>query len=181
MPGLPAEFFDKIQTLGIAETSEILTISVSEQRLRLFKNRLCAVEYAVSTAEKGIGCHRDSYQTPVGLHRISQKIGKGQPSGTIFKERKPAGKCQSIKSGSLNAGTNHDDLILTRILWLEGLEPGVNRGGDVDTFSRYIYIHGTNREDLLGQPDSHGCIRMRNADVKTLFDSVELGSLVWIG
>ena len=190
MSSLPAEIFDKLRAFKIAETREILWVSVREQKLRLFVNRRPTGEFSVSTAAKGIGCTRNSHQTPTGLHRIAQKIGDGEPAGTIFKERVPVGvRSQKSEARSLeNQISNHEsrmsnlepDLILTRIVWLEGLEPGVNQGGNVDTFARYIYIHGTNHEDRIGQPASHGCVRMRNDDVIKVFDQVSVGSLVWL-
>jgi len=175
MAGLPEEFFATLKALGIAETPQILWVSVAEQRLRLFVSRLPVADYQISTAKAGVGCRKNSHQTPVGLHRIAQKIGDRQPPGMIFKERQPTTVWKS------ETNTNRQsDLILTRILWLEGLQPDVNQGGDVDTFARYIYIHGTNHEESIGQPASHGCVRMRNRDVLDLFDGVEVGSLVWI-
>ena len=176
MSALPAEFFDVLKANKVVETAQILWVSASEQRLRLFVHRLPTAEFSVSTANNGLGCRVNSYQTPTGLLRIARKIGDGEPVGTIFKERLPAGVFYP-SSPILHPPS---DLILTRILWLEGLELGINRGGDVDTFSRYIYIHGTNHEEKIGQPASHGCIRMRNDDVLNLFDAVEVGSLVWV-
>ncbi len=190
MSTLPEEFFAAIRARSIAETRLVLWVSVTEQRLHVFLDRRPAAEYAVSTATNGVGCRRDSFQTPTGLHRIARKIGDGQPRGTIFKERTPTTswkpeirnpKPETISNRQSVIGSRQSDLILTRILWLEGLEPGVNRGGEVDTFHRYIYIHGTNHEDLIGQPASHGCVRMRNDDVMGLFETVEIGTLVWIG
>ena len=152
-------------------------------------NRLPTAEYPVSTAKNGVGCRRDSFQTPTGLHRVAQKIGDGQPVGMVFKERKPTTEWKSeIRNPKSETNPNQrsaisnrrSDLILTRILWLEGLDPGVNHGGDVDTFARYIYIHGTNHEELIGHPASRGCVRMRNGDVMQLFDDVPVESLVWI-
>jgi lipoprotein-anchoring transpeptidase ErfK/SrfK len=101
----------------------------------------------------------------------------------IVKERKPTTVWKSEANSNRQSAIGNrrsQDWILTRILWLEGLQPGVNQGGEVDSFSRYIYIHGTNHEELLGQPASHGCVRMSNLDVLLLFDAVETGSLVWI-
>lgn len=174
MTRLPVEIRQALDAAKIAETRSILWISVGEQRLRLYHHGVPVAEYAVSTSAKGTGCRQNSFQTPTGLHRVAKKIGEGQPVGMVFKERKPT---------TLNAqrSTLNEDRILTRILWLEGLEPGVNQGGEVDTFERYIYIHGTNHEDKIGQPASLGCVRMRNDDVVKLFDAVEEGTLVWIG
>jgi len=113
----------------------------------------------------------DSNQTPLGLHRVAQKIGAGHPIGTVFRSRKPVGYTWQ---GSPNASIVH------RILWLEGLEPGFNRGGSVDTFSRYIYIHGFGDQTTLGRPFSHGCIHLAADDLIPLFDRVPVGTLVWI-
>lgn len=176
MTRLPVEFRRALETVKIAETPVFLWVSVAEQRLRLYHRGRFVAEYAVSTSAKGTGCRKNSYQTPTGLHRVAEKIGDGQPVGMVFKERKPFG----VQSSEFRVQSS-EDLILTRILWLEGLEPGVNRGGEVDSFGRYIYIHGTNHEDKIGRPASRGCIRMRNDDVVKLFDAVEPGTLIWIG
>lgn len=134
-------------------------------------------QYPVSTAANGAGETRGSYCTPRGRHRIAQKIGAGVPLYAAFRGREPTGE---IWTPGLEAENPGRDWILTRILWLEGLEPGRNRGGSVDTQARYIYIHGTNEEHRIGTPASHGCIRMRNADVAELFDLVEVGTEVRI-
>ncbi len=134
-------------------------------------------QYPVSTAAKGTGEESGSFRTPRGRHRIAEKIGAGMPLGTAFKARVPTGE---IWTPELNAENPGRDWILTRILWLEGLEPGKNRGGNVDTHDRYIYIHGTHEEHKIGTPASHGCIRMKNADVAELFDLVRVGTEVRI-
>lgn len=134
-------------------------------------------QYPVSTAAKGAGERNGSYCTPRGRHRIAQKIGAGAPLYAAFRGREPTGE---VWTPALEAENPGRDWILTRILWLEGLEPGRNRGGSVDTQARYIYIHGTNEEHRIGTPASHGCIRMRNADVAALFDLVEVGTEVRI-
>ncbi|HEY5740773.1 MAG TPA: L,D-transpeptidase [Gammaproteobacteria bacterium] len=130
--------------------------------------------YPVSTAANGIGNRVDSYMTPHGIHRIEQKIGGDEPRGMVFEARKPTGRVAS------NLDNRDQDEITSRILWLGGLEPGINRDGDCDTRSRYIYIHGTSDERRIGQPVSAGCIRMNNADVIELFEEVEVGDLVII-
>lgn len=135
-------------------------------------------EYPVSTAKNGLGEKNGSYCTPRGRHRIAAKIGAGQPLYAVFKGRAPTGEVWSRELAAKNPGR---DWILTRILWLEGLEPGKNKGGTVDSHSRYIYIHGTDEEHLIGTPASHGCIRMKNQDVAELFDLVEEGTEVRIG
>jgi hypothetical protein len=134
-------------------------------------------QYPVSTATNGPGEHSGSYCTPRGRHRVAEKIGAGAPLYAAFKSRQPTGE---IWTPELDAQHPGRDWILTRILWLEGLEPGRNKGGSVDSHARYIYIHGTNEEHKLGKPASHGCIRMRNADVVELFDRVEVGTEVRI-
>ena len=134
-------------------------------------------EYPVSTAKNGLGEQSGSYCTPRGRHRIAAKIGAGQPLYAVFKARVPTGE---IWSRELAASEPGRDWILTRILWLEGLEAGRNKGMPVDTHDRYIYIHGTDEEHLIGTPASHGCIRMKNADVLDLYNLVEEGTDVLI-
>lgn len=153
-------------------------ISIPEQRLRLLDRagRLLA-EYPVATARNGAGETRDSGCTPRGRHVVRARIGDGQPLGAVFVGRRPTGE---IWSPQLAAQFPARDWILTRILWLSGCEPGVNRLGDCDTMQRYIYIHGTPDSAAMGVPLSHGCIRMRNADVIELFDLVPVGTPVLI-
>lgn len=130
--------------------------------------------YPISTAANGMGNRVNSYQTPSGIHRVRQKIGGDQPRGTVFEARKPAGRV------TRNLDNRDQDEITSRILWLDGLEQGVNRGGDCDTYSRYIYIHGTSDEKRIGEPVSAGCIRMKNDDVIELFEDVTVNDLVLI-
>ena len=115
--------------------------------------------------------------TPRGLHEIAERIGAGQPAGTVFKSRVPTGLHFSEVPADQSESRN---LITSRILWLRGLGPGVNAGGDVDTYNRYVYIHGTQREDRIGKPMSAGCILMRNTDIIELYEGVRTGDLVWI-
>ena len=125
--------------------------------------------YAISTSKNGLGERNGSYCTPRGRHIVRAKIGAGQPLGAVFVRRRPTGE---IWTPALHAAFPGRDWILTRILWLSGCEPGVNRLGDVDTMRRYIYIHGSPDSAELGKPGSIGCIRMRNADIAELFDLV---------
>ena len=125
----------------------------------------------ISTAVRGTGQKKDSNKTPLGLHQIVEKIGENDPIGTIYKGRK------AIAS---NGKGNPNALITDRILWLDGLEPNFNRGDDVDSHQRYIYIHGVGDESLLGQPNSQGCIHLAAADLLPLFDQVPTGTLVYI-
>jgi hypothetical protein len=134
--------------------------------------------YPVSTAERGAGERVGSFQTPRGRHLIRAKIGAGCPLYTVFSARRPTGQ---IWTPELDATCPGRDWILTRILWLSGCEPGFNRLGEVDTMRRYIYIHGCGESAPLGQPHSHGCIRMGNRDVRELFDLVPVYCAVEIG
>lgn len=133
--------------------------------------------YRVSTSKFGTGERNGSLKTPTGRHRIRARIGTGCPAGTVFVGRRPTGE---IWSEALAAAHPDRDWILSRILWLSGLEPGRNRFGDVDSMRRYIYIHGMPDSEPCGEPGSIGCIRMRNDDVIELFDRVEVGTLVEI-
>jgi lipoprotein-anchoring transpeptidase ErfK/SrfK len=133
--------------------------------------------YRVATAAKGVGELNGSEQTPRGWHVIRAKIGAGLPAGAVLVSRRPTGE---IYSPALRARFPGRDWILTRILWLSGLEPGRNRLGRVDTMRRYIYIHGCPDEDPMGVPSSHGCIKMRNDEVIELFERVPVGTRVQI-
>lgn len=135
-------------------------------------------QYPISTAANGLGEANGSHCTPRGRHRIAEKIGAFAPLCSAFKSRQPTGE---VWTPELDAEFPGRDWILTRILWLEGQEPGKNQGGTVDSHNRYIYIHGTNEEHKLGSPASHGCIRMKNADIAELFDLVKEGTEVRIG
>lgn len=152
-------------------------VDVGLQRLTVLRRGRKVATYPVSTATLGTGSESGSNRTPLGLHRVCKKIGDGEPHGMIFVGRVPVGKIATIKVDAVDAA---EDLILTRILWLDGLEEGKNRGGSVDSRSRYIYIHGTNEEGLIGRPASHGCVRMRNADVVELCDLIVEGVVVEI-
>ena len=133
----------------------------------------------MSTARAGVGCVADSLRTPLGLHRVAEKIGEGAPKGMVFKARVPTGRVWT------DGPAPEDNLITTRILWLEGLEPGRNAGQDgtgrvVDTKSRFVYIHGTNQAARLGTPNSHGCVLLSDDDVLDLFDRVPAGTPVYL-
>lgn len=134
-------------------------------------------EYPVSTSKYGTGCQNGSEKTPLGLHRIADKLGGAMPVNEVFIGRIPQGSLEECIERGVDLP---DDVIMSRIMWLEGMEPGRNKGGYVDTYQRYIYIHGTNHEDQIGTPTSIGCIRMRNQDVVDLFRLVEVGSEVLI-
>ena len=150
-------------------TSSIaLEVSVADQRMVLLENGLATREYVISTALNGIGCEEGSNCTPTGRFQIAEMHGAEAPWGTIFKGRVPVGQWAE-------GDESEEDLVLTRILWLEGLDPE-----NANTKDRYIYIHGTNQESQLGTPVSHGCVRMRNAEVIELFDLVSVGTPVRI-
>lgn len=142
-------------------------VSIPGQWLRLFVNEELSVDLPVSTSKYGIGTVPDSYCTPTGNFQIAEKIGHGAPLWSIFRGRRPTGELAS------EGGT--EDLVLTRILWLDGLEVG-----NANTRERFIYIHGTNHESQIGLPASHGCVRLRNRDMVDLFDRVSEGDRVLI-
>lgn len=147
-----------------------LAIDIPTQTLRLFDEAGRAVRrYPVSTARNGPGERVDSLCTPRGRHIVRAKIGAGQPPGAVFRGRRPTGE---VWTPELDAAHPGRDWMLTRLLWLSGCEPGFNRLGDVDTMRRYIYIHGAAESAAMGQAASHGCVRMRNADILELFDLV---------
>ena len=155
-----------------------IEVSISEQNLRLFDSENCLLmDTKVSTAKNGVGERSNSECTPRGQHVIRAKIGAGCPVNTVFEKRRPTGE---LYVPELRSKYPNRDWILTRILWLSGKELGFNRLGSVDTMRRYIYIHGAPRDERMGVPTSHGCIRMSNADVISLFDFVEVGDLVMI-
>ena len=156
----------------------IVAVSLDAQRLEVHGDGATLATFSVSTSKFGPGELRDTFRTPRGRHVIRAKIGAGQPLGAVFRGRRPTGE---IYSPALARAYPNRDWILTRILWLSGLEIGKNRLGDVDTMRRYIYIHGTPEADVLGVPGSIGCIRMSNRDVVELFDLVPVGTVVEIG
>lgn len=180
-PKPPPAFLLALRRHRVAPTRFALIVSVARQRVTLFEldpqhPRPPAYRFRqtfiASTSRHGVGQIMGSNQTPLGLHRIARKIGGAQPVGTVFKSRKPIGL---ISQGRPDAAIAH------RILWLDGLEPGRNRGGQVDTYSRYVYIHGVGDETTLGRPASIGCVHLAAADLVPLYRRVPRGTLVWIG
>lgn len=154
-----------------------LHIDIALQQLRLVRDGTPLRSYTVSTALNGVGEVNGSGCTPRGLHRVRAKVGAGCAPGTVFVGRRATGEVYSPDLAAANPGR---DWVLTRILWLSGCEPGLNRGGAVDTLRRYIYIHGCPDDCAMGVPLSHGCVRMTNADVIDLFDWVAVGTWVHI-
>ena len=155
----------------------LIRISIDEQRLQLLEGDHIIMDTAVATAANGPGEVMHSECTPRGWHRVRARIGEGCPAGTVFVGRRPTGE---VYSSALKAAHPQRDWMLTRILWLCGLEPGRNRFGNVDSMRRYIYIHGCPDEDAMGIPSSHGCVKMRNEEVIQLFDRVPVGTRVLI-
>jgi len=186
----PRGFLLTCQRLGVPPSRFVLTVSVDDQTLSLAERTWrpgcgrCARPEAgtpngyrvvrtfrCSTSRFGVGQSEGSNRTPLGLHRIAEKIGGGRPPGAVFKSRRAVGfTWQGMP----------DATITSRILWVEGLEPGFNRGGSVDSHARYIYIHGTGDETGLGRPASCGCIHLAANDLIPLFDKLPIGTLVWI-
>src|SRR5215472_10269697 len=176
------ELISAFEKSGVVPTQFLFAVSIAGQTASLFENRSTSsqskVDYSLiktfpcSTSRFGIGQEEGSNCTPLGLHRIAEKIGAGERAGTVFKSRKIVGHTSQPEFA--------DAKITTRILWLEGLEPGFNRGGNVDTHARYIYIHGTADQSSIGKPASCGCIHLADADIIPLFDLLPSGTLVWI-
>lgn len=152
-----------------------IIINLSLQALELREGKNCLARYSISSGKNGIGQQMGSEQTPLGRHMIYRKIGAKAPINSVFVHRCATGE---IYTPELGLAHPERDWIITRILWLMGLEPGYNRFGQRDTRNRYIYIHGTPDSTIIGQPGSKGCIRMRNLDIIDLFDAVEEGCLV---
>ena len=159
------------------DTTACIEIDLARQRLVLHRRGGPVREWPVSTARNGAGERLGSEQTPRGRHVVRARIGAGLPPGAVLVGRRPTGE---IWTPELSRAQPGRDWILSRILWLSGLERGRNRLGDVDTMRRYIYIHGTPDDQPLGAPASHGCIRMRNADVIELFELAPAGTQVLI-
>jgi len=153
--------------------NQLVVVDPFRQRLGVLRDGTLLAMFTISTAANGLGCEDGSFRTPVGWHRIHARIGEGAEPGTVFGSRIPTGEVW-------RGNSRDEDLILTRVLTLEGLEQGVNQGKGRDSLERYIYLHGTNQEHLLGQPVSHGCIRLGNRDVAELFDHLREGDAVLV-
>jgi lipoprotein-anchoring transpeptidase ErfK/SrfK len=153
-------------------------VSIDQQKLWFFAGEVVQ-EHRVSTARAGVGSVQDSLRTPAGLHQVAEKIGAGAPAGMVFKARQPTGRIWT------EGPAPEDNLITSRILWLEGLEPGLNSGRNaagelVDTKARFVYIHGTNQREKLGTPNSHGCVLLADEDIIRLFDLTPVGTPVYL-
>jgi L,D-transpeptidase YbiS len=156
-------------TVGMNAHTLRLEVSIGPQTLRLWQGFRIVRQWSCSTSKFGMGSKSGSFKTPLGLFEVREKHGDGAAPCTIFKSRQPKGVWQPGQQTT-------DDLVLTRILWLHGLEPR-----NANTYERYIYIHGTNDEASVGRPASHGCVRLKNADMIELFDLTPVGTPVWIG
>lgn len=174
---LPGDFLARQKQFHPERPAMVLWVRIAPQRMHWFERRPGESTWGaggnpiiVSTSRFGIGQEEGSQKTPLGLHRIAEKIGAGCEPGTAFKGRRAIGHVRDLP----------DARITDRILWLEGLEPGFNRGGHVDSHQRYIYIHGTADQAGIGRPDSCGCIHVATHDLIPLFDLVPVGTLVWI-
>jgi L,D-transpeptidase YbiS len=155
----------------------LITVDIATQRLRLEQGGEVLMDVAVATATNGAGELYGSECTPRGQHYIRARIGEGCKPNSVFIARRPTGE---VFTEALRAQHPTRDWILSRILWLCGMESGSNRGGNVDTMRRYVYIHGCPDSDVMGIPSSHGCVKMRNQDIIKLFDRVEVGTRVLI-
>ncbi|RIZ65052.1 MAG: L,D-transpeptidase [Methylococcales bacterium] len=160
-----------------SDTPEFLDIDITRQQLTVFKLGKEIISYPISTAKNGAGELKGSECTPRGWHSIRAKIGADQPLHSVFIGRRATGEIYSPELAKLHP---QRDWILTRILWLGGLEPHKNRYGNVDSTWRYIYIHGCPDDTVTGIPQSHGCIRMRNNDLLELFNRIAVGIKVYI-
>ena len=173
--------FEKINSylnnLEIDNKSEMIFISIKKQKLYYMKNKIIIQEYIISSAELGVGNVQGSNKTPLGLHKIKQKFGEETPENGRMIGRVFYGEISNIIQDTSISKT---DDITSRILWLDGQEKGYNKGGNVDSYNRYIYIHGTSEEGRIGIPSSHGCIRMKNKDIIELYDKIKIGTLVLI-
>ena len=173
---LPTGCLTTCKRLDITPTKYIFTVNIAAQRASLFEDGKFVKTVECSTSRFGIGEQLNSFCTPRGLHRIAEKAGDGYQAGTIFKERLAVGSVENL--GVSSAG------ITTRIMWLEGMEPGFNRGSNgvvnVDTHDREIYIHGTGDQNTLGKPASHGCIHLSDPDLMAFYNLLPSGTLVWI-
>ena len=171
-PRLGGNFISACEKHGIAPAHFALMINIADQTVSIFEQSKFVKKLPCSTSRFGIGQIEGSNQTPLGLHRIAEKTGADVQAGTVFKGRKVIGHVSQPEFA--------DAKITTRILWLEGLESGLNRGGNVDSHARYIYIHGTADQSSIGKPASCGCIHLADADIIPLFDLLPSGTLVWI-
>ena len=169
-----AQAYAKLGDYGLGGSTGWLLVDIAGQRLVLLRGSAPVGAWPVSTSAVGLDNRQDSGGTPPGLHRIERRIGAGAAPGTVFASREPTGAVWQAGQES------PADLILTRILTLDGCENGLNRGPGIDSRERYIYLHGTNHEDQIGTPVSHGCVRLTNTDICDVFERTAEGDPVVI-
>ena len=161
--------------MSIIPTARLLITSIQHQKLALIHDNRIKRIFPVSTSKNKPSCIENSFGTPLGLHALADKIGDKEPEGTVFKGRVPQGHFSEFPTEE-----QKNNLITTRIIRLRGLEAGHNSGQGCDSYNRYIYIHGTNHEDRIGQPFSGGCIEMCNPEMIELFNQVNEGDILSI-
>lgn len=171
---------DTARAMGAPADVQLIVVDVVGQRLHLLDGNAIAVSYPVSTSQYGLGNRVGSFCTPPGWHCVVERFGDQTPAGTVFRERKATGELLATEHWGGDA--KRSDLIVSRILRLAGMEPGLNQGEDIDSYARYIYLHGTNHEERIGSPASQGCIRLRNTDIIQLFERTRDREVwCWIG
>jgi lipoprotein-anchoring transpeptidase ErfK/SrfK len=167
----------EVENYILKDFHEIIFVSIKNQKLYHIKNNRVINNFSISSSKYGTGNKNGSNKTPLGLHKIKEKYGEGVPINGKMVGRIFYNQIANIYKDTTESKT---DDITSRILWLEGIEKGKNKGEGIDSYNRYIYIHGTSEEGKLGTPASHGCIRMKNKDVIDLYNKVEVGTLVLI-
>jgi len=178
MADSPADIVAALQSeFPEKNAATLVLVDIQSQQLHLLVDQTIQRSFPISSSRYGLGSKSGSNKTPLGAHYVKRKYGEDAASLTIFKGRQNTGELAKVETRPRATG---DDFVTTRILWLSGLEEGINSGPGVDSYKRYIYIHGTHEEGLIGQPASHGCIRMLNNDVIELFDLVPKETLVYI-
>jgi hypothetical protein len=169
---LYSEYFAKLNSLGLSPSDHLLLGNIDKQEIAHYHKAKIVKCYSMSSSKQPPSCMENSLGTPWGLHTVCEKIGGGQKKGMVFEGRIPIG----FIANECSLEKQNCNLITSRILRLDGLEPGVNRGGRLDTFRRYVYIHGTNHEENIGRPASSGCLQLSNDDVIELFDQISEGT-----
>ena len=170
------DYLKRVSTLGVKCTENALVASIRDQLLIRFHNGKSVKEYRMSSSKRPPSCKENSLGTPDGLHMVCEKIGDGEPLGMVFKGREPIG----LRYDECSAKEREKNLITTRILRLQGLEEGLNKGEGIDTYDRYVYLHGTNHEENLGVPASSGCLQVSNEDAIELHDRIPVGSHLFV-
>mgnify|MGYP000874485838 FL=1 len=173
---LKVEYLKVVKQLNLKQTQDLLIVSIQRQEMYHQKEGTAVKTYVVSTSLKPPSCKEDSLGTPWGLHVVSEIIGEGQPIGMVYKARIPLGE----RFWDCDKSMQEQNLITSRILRLSGLQEGINLGKSVDTFERFVYLHGTNHEERLGKPSSSGCIQVSNEDAIDLSTQISAGTHLYI-